>query len=425
MSAGILDELRARGLIYDCSDEADLTQHLAESRTVYAGFDPTADSLHIGSLLPLLTLRRFQLAGHKPIIVVGGGTGLIGDPSGKTDERVLNPKKTVEAWTEKIANQVSQFFEFDNSPKSALIVNNYDWLSSLDVITFLRDIGKHFSVSSMLAKESIRSRLDREGVGISYTEFSYMLLQAYDYLCLYKRFNCTLQCGGSDQWGNITAGIELIRRTEGAAVYGLTFPLVTKADGTKFGKTELGTVWLDPSRTSPYAMYQFWLNTADADVVKFLKYFTFLSLDEISQLEESVRKCPERREAQRVLAREVTALVHGTGGLQQAERITDALFQEDFRALNEDELKQALEGAPCTFLHRSAVDKVLLVDLLVTTGLARSKSHARELLSAGSIRINGTRIMDTMTLCSPDDALFGKYLIISRGRKTRHIVSWE
>ena len=302
---------KQRGLIADATRPEELDAHLAAApRTLYVGFDPTADSLHIGSLLPLLALRRAQLSGHRPIVLVGGGTGLIGDPAGKAGERALNPAEQVAGWADRLKQQVQPFLDFDRGPHAAILVDNYTWLSKLELIPFLRDVGKHFSLGAMIARESVKTRMS---AGISYTEFSYQVLQAYDFLELHQRHGCTLQLGGSDQWGNITAGAELIRRIAGADAYGLTLPLVTKADGSKFGKTETGTIWLDPTKTSAYEMYQFWLNSADAEVVAYLRYFTFLPPEEIDALARLTAEAPEKREAQRVLAREVTRIVHGGG----------------------------------------------------------------------------------------------------------------
>src|SRR5512145_41930 len=302
MSTPVLQDFEQRGLIADVTTPAELGAHLADGpRTIYVGFDPTADSLHVGSLVPLLALRRIQQAGHRPIVLVGGGTGLIGDPAGKAGERALNPEEQVAAWADRLKTQVRPFLDFDLGPNAAIMVDNYEWLSRLELIPFLRDIGKHFSVGAMIARESVRARL---GAGISYTEFSYQVLQAYDFLALHDRHGCTVQMGGSDQWGNITAGTELIRRVRSTAAFGLTMPLVTKSDGSKFGKTETGTIWLDPARTSAYEMYQYWLNTADADVERFLKYFTFLSPGEIDEVVRQTQAAPEKREAQRVLAAE-------------------------------------------------------------------------------------------------------------------------
>src|SRR5512132_3328915 len=328
--SGLLMDLEARELIQDIASPEELDAHFADPagamRTVYVGFDPTADSLHVGSLLPLLALRRVQLAGHRPIVLVGGGTGLIGDPSGKTGERTLNPKDQVAAWAERLKGQVRPFLDFDRGRNGAVLADNYEWLSQLDLISFLRDIGKHFAVGAMIARESVRARMGRTDGGISYTEFSYQALQAYDFMNLLQHYDCTVQFGGSDQWGNITAGIDLIRRITGRAAYGLTLPLVTKTDGTKFGKTESGTIWLDAAKTSAYEMYQFWLNTADADVVRFLRYFTFLTAEAIESLKGQTEHAPEKRESQRVLAREVTGLVHGDAAVREADAISAALF---------------------------------------------------------------------------------------------------
>ena len=350
MSSALLDDLRARGLIFQIAGEDDLPGWLdGGMRTLYCGFDPTADSLHIGSLVPLLMLRRFQLAGHKPLALVGGATGLIGDPSFKAQERQLNTAEVIAGWVDKIEQQVSQFIDFDAGEASAEVVNNLDWTAGLDVLTFLRDVGKHFSINAMIQKESVKQRIEREGSGISYTEFTYMILQSFDFAELNKRYGCSLQLGGSDQWGNITGGIDLTRRLHGKQVFGLTMPLITKADGTKFGKTESGTVWLDPARTSPYAFYQFWLGTADVDVYKFLKYFTFLDVAEIDAIERADAERQGRPEAQMVLAREVTHLVHGQEGLDAAVRITESLFNGSIEALSESDMLQLRQdGLPAS-----------------------------------------------------------------------------
>ncbi|MEQ8801202.1 MAG: tyrosine--tRNA ligase, partial [Haliea sp.] len=341
MSSALLTDLKARGLIFQVAGEDQLPAWLdGGTRTLYCGFDPTADSLHIGSLVPLLMLRRFQLAGHRPLALVGGATGLIGDPSFKAQERQLNTPDVIAGWVEKIHQQVSRFIDFDAGPVSAEVVNNLDWTQGMDVLTFLRDVGKHFSVNAMIQKESVRQRIEREGSGISFTEFTYMILQSFDFAELSRRYDCSLQLGGSDQWGNITGGIDLARRMYGKQVFGLTMPLITKADGTKFGKTESGTVWLDPARTSPYAFYQFWLNTADVDVYRFLKYFTFLPVAAIDALQRADEERQGRPEAQAVLAREVTLLVHGDAGLSAAQRITEALFSGDLGPLSESDLEQ-------------------------------------------------------------------------------------
>ena len=422
MPTSVLKDFEQRGLVADVSTSAEFDAHLAEaSRTIYVGFDPTADSLHVGSLVPLLALRRCQLAGHRPIVLVGGGTGLIGDPSGKAGERALNPQEHVEACAARLKAQVRPFVDFDHGSHAAILVDNYQWLSRLDVIPFLRDIGKHFSVGAMVARESVRARL---GAGISYTEFSYQVLQAYDFLALYERHGCTVQMGGSDQWGNITAGIDLIRRMRGTAAHGLTVPLVTKGDGTKFGKTETGTIWLDPARTSAYEMYQFWLNTADADVGRFLKYFTFFSPAEIDELVQQSAAAPEKREAQRVLARDVTRLVHGASGLAEAEAITDALFHGDVARLSERQLRDALGGAPSSVLPGAAAATIPVVDLLLATGLASSRRAARELISQGAIQLNGQPVGDPASTVSPaTDALHGRYVVLRKGKKSYHLVT--
>jgi|SRR6266542_684408 len=405
MTSSLLADFEARGLIADVSEG--LAEHLATGpRTLYVGFDPTADSLHVGSLLPLLALRRAQLAGHRPIILVGGGTGLIGDPSGKTGERTLNPKEVVQEWAERLKRQVAPFVDFECGRLSARLADNYEWISELDVIAFLRDIGKHFSVSVMLAKESVKRRLH---AGISYTEFSYQVLQAYDFLCLFRRNDCTVQMGGSDQWGNITAGIDLIRRVEGSAAFGLTLPLVTKGDGSKFGKTESGTVWLDLSRTSAYEMYQFWLNTADSDAVRFLRYFTFLPLDQIEDLAEATRAAPERRQAQRVLATEVTRLVHGRQALQDAERRTASFFGS--RTEDGDEIEaDGEEASPGAVIQTS--EPRLLWSVMKDIGAVSSTSEARRLISQGGVAVDRQRITDVNRLLEP-----GKGYVIQVGKR--------
>jgi tyrosyl-tRNA synthetase len=420
----LLRDLYARDLVADISAVEDLDAHLASGRrTAYIGFDPTADSLHVGSLLPLLALRRLQIAGHRPIVLIGGGTGLIGDPSGKTGERQLNPEEVVGAWAQRLKRQAERFVDFDAGPSPAILADNHEWLSRLEVIPFLRDVGKHFSVGAMIARESVRSRLGRPEAGISFTEFAYQVLQSYDFLELRRRHDCTIQLGGTDQWGNITAGIDLIRRVDGAAAFGITLPLVTKSDGSKLGKTEAGTVWLDAARTSPYEMYQYWLNTGDADVVPFLKYFTFLTPQEIEALGEATRRAPEKREAQRVLAREVTGLVHGADKLREAERITDALFAGEVSGLTEGQLHDAFRGVPTTEMAREEVGGLTLVELLARTPLAESKRRARELLTTGAISLNGREVRDPARAITPGDLLCGRYLVLRRGKKSYHLVS--
>jgi tyrosyl-tRNA synthetase len=421
MPTPVLQDFQQRGLVADVTSPDELALHLAQAaRTVYCGFDPTADSLHVGSLVPLLALRRFQLAGHRPIVLVGGGTGLIGDPAGKAGERALNAEDHVAAFAARLKAQVRPFLDFDRGPHAALLVDNHAWLSQLQVIPFLRDIGKHFGVGAMVARESVRARL---GTGISFTEFSYQVLQAYDFLSLHERYDCTIQVGGSDQWGNITAGAELIRKVRGAAAYGLTLPLVTKADGTKFGKTETGTIWLDPARTSAYEMYQFWLNTADTDVVQYLKTFTSLSLEEVAAVARGGAEAPEKRQAQRVLAREVTRLVHGEAGVREAEAITAALFSGDVAGLSERELDLAFQGAPRTELKAAEAAAMPVVDLLVKAGLAESKRVGRELIGAGAVQVNGRRLEDPSATVSRATALHGRFLVLRKGKKTYHLVT--
>jgi tyrosyl-tRNA synthetase len=390
--------------------------------TLYCGFDPTADSLHIGSLLPILVLKRFQLAGHIPIALVGGGTGLIGDPSGKASERILNPKEVVEQWACKIKDQLGHFLDFESKERPAIVANNYDWLGPLQVIEFLRDIGKNFSLGTMLAKDSVETRMNK---GISYTEFSYMILQAYDYLKLNEVYGCEMQVGGSDQWGNITAGIDLIRRTSINQVketHGLTMPLVTKSDGIKFGKTESGTVWLDAEKTSPYKFYQFWLNTDDRDVIKFLKYFTFLSLDEIAVLAERVEKEPEKRRAQRTLAGEVTKLVHGQDALARAEKISSALFGGSLRNLSAAEIEEGFREVPSALIDDSVTE---YVDLVISSGCIASKRQAREAIASGAIYINDIRYTDLETSVSQLERLDGKYLVLRHGKKKYYLIKFK
>lgn len=410
MPTSVLHDFEQRGLIADVTTRDEFAAHLAgASRTIYVGFDPTADSLHVGSLVPLLALRRVQLAGHRPIVLVGGGTGLIGDPAGKTGERALSAEEQVAACAARLKAQVRPFLDFDRGPHAALLVDNYEWLSQLAVIPFLRDIGKHFGVGAMIARESVRSRL---GAGISYTEFTYQVLQAYDFLALHERYGCTVQMGGSDQWGNITAGTELIRRVRGEAAYGLTMPLVTKADGTKFGKTESGTTWLDPARTSAYEMYQFWLHTADAEVVPFLKYFTFLPPGEIEALARQTAEAPEKREAQRVLAAEATRLVHGDDALRQAERASQQAFGDDLEAVLDG------EGGPVpgSVLPASAVPRPVW-RVLKDAGIVPSTSEGRRLIQQGGVEINRRRVRDL------EEALpAGRYAIKVGKRRVYRVV---
>ncbi len=426
MSSALLEDLRARGLVFQIAGEDSFAEWLdGGQRTLYCGFDTTADSLHIGSLVPLLMLRRFQLAGHCPLALVGGATGLIGDPSFKASERQLNTPDVVAGWTDSIRQQVSQFLDFEGD-SAAQVVNNLDWTQGLDVLTFLRDIGKHFSINSMIQKESVKQRIEREGSGISFTEFTYMILQSLDFAELYKQHQCGLQIGGSDQWGNITGGIELTRRLHGGQVFGLTMPLITKADGTKFGKTEAGTVWLDSRKTSPYAFYQFWLGTADADVYKFLRYFTFLSVDEIAAIEAADAAREGRPEAQSVLAREVTKLVHGEDGLLAAERITAALFSGDARQLSENDCQQlSLDGLPTSNLDLASLPETL-TQLFSEAGLAPSGKQVKDALGRGAVWVNGEALSaeqnaDLGAVFAPVKALHGRYFVVRLGKKKYHL----
>ena len=427
MSSAILDDLRARGLIFQIAGEDDLPTWLDGGvRTLYCGFDPTADSLHIGSLVPLLMLRRFQLAGHKPLALVGGATGLVGDPSFKAEERQLNSEEVVSGWVEKIKVQVSQFIDFDAGEVSAEVVNNLDWMAGMNVLAFLRDVGKHFSVNAMIQKESVKQRIEREGAGISFTEFSYMILQSYDFAELNKRYGCGLQLGGSDQWGNITGGIDLTRRLHGNQVFGLTMPLITKSDGSKFGKTEAGTVWLDPARTSPYAFYQFWLGTADADVYKFLKYFTFLDVSEIDEIEREDSQRQGRPEAQAVLAREVTRLVHGEEGLDAARRITDSLFSGSLEGLSEGDFMQLRQdGLPASTVRRDALPETL-TQMLTDAGMAPSGKQVKDALGRNAVTINNRPVgwsanTEVAACFEGSAALFKRFYLVRLGKKKYHL----
>jgi tyrosyl-tRNA synthetase len=427
MSSALLDDLRARGLIFQIAGEDELPGWLDGGvRTLYCGFDPTADSLHIGSLVPLLMLRRFQLAGHRPLALVGGATGLVGDPSFKAQERQLNTPEVVTDWVEKIRAQVSRFIDFDAGEVSAEVVNNLEWTADLDVLSFLRDVGKHFSVNAMIQKESVKQRIEREGSGISYTEFTYMILQSYDFAELNRRYGCGLQLGGSDQWGNITGGIDLTRRLNGNQVFGLTMPLITKSDGSKFGKTEAGTIWLDPARTSPYAFYQFWLGTADADVYKFLRYFTFLDVAEIREIERQDAERQGRPEGQSVLAREVTRLVHGDEGLAAAQRITESLFSGSLDNLAEgDVLQLRQDGLPASTVARAEFPETL-TQLLTEAGMAASGKQVKDALGRNAVSINNRAVgwdanADVVGCFNPADALYGRFYLVRLGKKKYHL----
>lgn len=420
----LLADLSARGLISQQSDAVGLAAHLAEQpRTLYCGFDPTAPSLQVGNLVPLLALRRFQLAGHKPILLLGGATGLIGDPSGKSVERNLNDDSVVAGWVDRIRVQVEPFLSFDG-PNGAIIVNNLDWTAEHSMVYFLREIGKHFSVNMMMQRDSVKTRLEREGEGISYTEFSYMLLQAMDFYELAERHNCTLQIGGNDQWGNIVSGVDLVRRKLARESFALTLPLITKADGTKFGKTADHAVWLAPDRTSPYAFYQFWLNSADADVVHFLNVFTLLSLDKIEELAKSLAEEPQKRAGQQALAAAVTELVHGPEAVASAQRITAALFGGELASLTEMDLAQlqqdGMDSTPLT--ADDTIAGVGLLSVLVNSGLAASNGAARKLIQSGGVRVNGEQQSDVERQLKSQDALFERYFLVRRGKKNWHLI---
>ncbi|EGQ3941239.1 tyrosine--tRNA ligase [Staphylococcus pseudintermedius] len=420
MANALLEELSWRGLVYQQTDEEGIETLLnKEEVKIYCGADPTADSLHIGHLLPYLTLRRFQEAGHRPIVLVGGGTGMIGDPSGKSEERVLQTEAQVDKNVRGIQQQMEQLFDF-NVENGPILVNNYDWLSQISLIEFLRDYGKHVGVNYMLGKDSIQSRLEN---GISYTEFTYTILQAIDFGHLNRVHDCKLQIGGSDQWGNITSGIELMRRMYGVTdVYGFTIPLVTKADGKKFGKSESGTIWLDPEKTSPYEFYQFWINTSDDDVIKFLKYFTFLSKTDIEALEKSVIEEPHLRKAQTTLAEEVTRFIHGNDALAEAQRISQALFKGDLKSLSAEEIKAGFKDVPQVTLSNETTN---IVDALVETKIASSKRQAREDITNGAIYINGERQQDLAYTLSSDDRYDDTFTIIRRGKKKYFMVNYQ
>lgn len=418
----ILKELDIRGLLVQRSHGYELDQHLAsDSRTVYCGFDPTAPSLHVGNLVPLLTLGRFQRNGHRPIILVGGATGLIGDPSGRDEERQLNPTEVVHEWVNRLEEQTSRFVSFEGS-NAALAVNNYDWASSTSLIEFLRDVGKHFSVNALIQRDAVKSRLERDGGGISYTEFSYALVQALDFLQLYRDYKCTVQVGGQDQWGNIVSGVDLIRRVEGGSTYGLTLPLVERSDGKKFGKSTGGAIWLDPALTSPYSFYQFWMNIDDADVRSFLHYFTYDAADKINAIADAHEAEPSRREGQRHLASQITELVHGVSGLRSAERITEALFGGDVERLTEVDLAQLqLDGVPSALVS----EKYEVLEGLVAVELAESKGRARQLIQQGGVTINSRKVENVDATLTREAALFGKYHLLRRGKKSWSLLVHE
>ncbi len=418
----MLDEFAWRGLVHEASDG--LEELLAKERvTGYIGFDPTAASLHVGSLLPIMALARMQRAGHHPIALVGGGTGMIGDPSGKTQERQLLSKEQIEENVAGIRAQLSHFLDFDSKTNPARLINNADWLLSLNLVEFLRDIGKYFTVNYMLAKESVKRRLEQES-GISFTEFSYMLLQAYDFLMLHDRYGCVLQMGGSDQWGNIVAGAELIRRLRGGRGYGLVFPLVTTSAGVKFGKTEAGAVWLDPQLTSPFQFYQFWINTDDRDAITYLSYFTFLSKEEIAEQQAQLQAAPEKRETQRRLAEEVTRLVHGEAALHQARQASRVLFGGEMTGLGAREVLDIFAHVPSSALDRRQFEGegMSLIDLVAASGLVSSRGEARRLIASGGIYLNNQRVADVQARIGLSALIEGQFLVVRKGARDYHLI---
>jgi tyrosyl-tRNA synthetase len=417
----VFDEFKWRDLVYDATEG--LSETFANEKvTAYIGFDPSASSLHAGNLLTIMGLVRLQQFGHTPIAVAGGGTGLIGDPSGKTQERRMMSKEEVQANLEGIKEQLRRFLDFDSKVNPAIMVNNADWLTTVSLTDFLRDIGKHFSVNTMIAKESVKRRLECEG--ISYTEFSYLLLQSYDYLTLFEKHHCTLQMGGSDQWGNITAGVDLIRKIHGAKAHALVFPLLTTSTGAKFGKTESGAVWLDAARTSPYRFFQFWLNTEDKEVVPYLKFFTLLTQPEIDSLAASLASCPEKREATRKLAREVTRTVHGQAALEKAEQASKILFGEEIRNVSLQDVMEIFADVPSIQADKNALagEGMSLVDLTAASGLAQSRGEARRLIQGGGIYLNNVRVNDIKRSVTVQDTIEGQALILRKGQKEYRLV---
>jgi tyrosyl-tRNA synthetase len=421
----ILDELQWRGLIADCTDTAELTKKVASPLALYCGFDPTADSLHVGHLVPLIALRRFQKLGHHPIAVAGGATGSIGDPSGKSAERQLLTKDQIQANVESVRPQLARLLDFETKQNPAKLVNNADWTAQWSYLDFLRDIGKHFSVNQMVGKESVRARMEDREVGISYTEFSYMLLQAFDFYVLCRDHNCELQIGGSDQWGNITAGIDLIRKKLGKQGYGLTLPLITKADGTKFGKTESGAIWLDPKKTSVYRFYQFWINADDRDVIRYLKFFTFLSKDEIEGLEKKHTENPGAREAHKALAKAATDLIHGEHATVEAIRASQILFGGELAGVSESTFNDIVGEVPTKDIEKSKLEGagIALVDLLVHAGLCPSKGQARKDVEGGGVNINNVREANFQRAVTTNDLLFGKHVLLRKGKKNYVVVT--
>lgn len=416
----IFEELKERGLVFQTTDEEALVKALTEGQvSYYTGYDPTADSLHLGHLVAILTSRRLQLAGHKPYALVGGATGLIGDPSFKDAERSLQTKETIDGWVTKIQNQLSRFLDFENGDNKAVMVNNYDWFGNVSFIDFLRDVGKYFTVNAMMSKESVKKRIE---TGISYTEFAYQIMQGYDFYELNDKYNVTLQIGGSDQWGNMTAGTELLRRKADKTGHVMTVPLITDSTGKKFGKSEGNAVWLDADKTSPYEMYQFWLNVMDDDAVRFLKIFTFLSLEEIAEIEKEFNAARHERLAQKILAREVVTLVHGEEAYKQALKITEQLFAGNIKSLSAKELKQGLNNVPNYAVQ--ADDNRNIVEVLVAAKISPSKRQAREDVQNGAIYINGERIQDLAYTLSDDDKIDNELTVIRRGKKKYFVLTY-
>ncbi len=421
----ILEELKWRGLIADCTDLVELTKKLSAPTTLYCGFDPTADSLHVGNLVPLIALRRFQLLGHHPIAVAGGATGSIGDPSGKSQERQLLTKEVLDANIASVKVQLAKLLDFETKQNPARLVDNASWTAGVSFLDFLRDIGKHFSVNQMVAKESVRARMEDREVGISYTEFSYMLLQAFDFMVLARDTNCELQIGGSDQWGNITAGIELTRKKTGKTVFGLTLPLITNADGSKFGKTVAGAIWLDPQRTSVYKFYQYWINVDDRDVIRYLKYFTFLPHEEIGSLEKQHAENPGARAAHKALARAATDLVHGEGATQEAIRASEILFGGELKGIAENTFNEIVGEVPTKEIEKAKLEGagIPLVELLVHAGLSPSKGQARKDIEGGGVNVNNVREASAARAVITADVLFEKHVLLRKGKKNYVVVT--
>ena len=421
----ILDELQWRGLVADCTDAAELAKRIAAPITLYCGFDPTADSLHVGNLVPLLALRRFQLFGHHPIALAGGATGMVGDPSGKAQERQLLTREILDRNIAAVKEQLRRLLDFDTKINPARLVDNSTWIAPMSFLEFLRDVGKHFSVNQMVAKESVRARMEDREAGISYTEFSYMLLQAFDFYVLFRDHNCELQIGGSDQWGNITAGIDLARKKLGKTVYGLTHPLITNSDGSKFGKTVAGAVWLDPRKTSVYKFYQFWINTDDRDVIRYLKFFTFLSKDEIAAFEQKHAENPGPREAHRALAKAVTDLIHGSNATAEAIRASEILFGGELKGIAESTFSEIVGEVPTKEIAKARLDGagLPLVELLTHAGLCSSKGQARKDIEGGGVNVNNAREASANRVMTANDLLFGRHLLLRKGKKNYVVVT--